>query len=83
MNPTELREALDAATHFRRQEMNDANELLDTLYECFKRAQPPGDQASRGSRGVLVDAVFGLLVNERVRCRWAGFSSEAGDRTCK
>lgn len=66
VNPTELREALDAATQFRRQEMNDANELIDTLFECFKAAQ--GGSSDPGSRGVLIDSVFGLKVNERVRC---------------
>lgn len=69
VNPTELREALDCETHFKQQEMNDAMELLDTLYECFRKAQGAG--SVQGSRGVLVDSVFGLLVKEAVACRCA------------
>jgi hypothetical protein len=70
VNPTALREALDAATHFKQQEMNDAMELLDTLYECFKKAQGVSvEGVSAGSRGVLVDGVFGLCVREQVKCR--------------
>ncbi|KAF6258340.1 hypothetical protein COO60DRAFT_1284604 [Scenedesmus sp. NREL 46B-D3] len=70
VNPTALREALDSVTQFKQQEMNDANELLDTLYECFKKAQnSPGEE---GSRGVLVDSVFGLSVKEEVNCRQPG-----------
>lgn len=70
MNPTELREALDSATQFRRQQMNDANELIDCLFECFKAAQ--GTSNVTGSRGVLIDSVFGLKVNEKVRCTIPG-----------
>lgn len=66
VNPSELREALDLGTQFRRQEMNDANELLDTLYECFKQAQAPSQYPN--GRGILVDSVFGLLLREEVRC---------------
>jgi hypothetical protein len=73
VNPTALREALDAVTHFKQQEMNDANELLDTLYECFKKAQ--GAAPEPGSQGVLVDSVFGLLVNEQVNCRCASHNA--------
>lgn len=39
INPTELRVALAEHTPFKCQEMNDANELLDTIYECFKESQ--------------------------------------------
>ncbi len=39
INPTELRVALAEHTPFKCQEMNDANELLDTIYECFSRSQ--------------------------------------------
>eukprot|EP00775_Hariotina_reticulata_P010946 gene10946-11100_t len=67
VNPSELREALDQGTQFRRQEMNDANELLDTLYECFKQAQAPSQYPN--GRGILVDSVFGLLLREEVRCQ--------------
>eukprot|EP00878_Enallax_costatus_P013635 GHUV01014258.1.p1 GENE.GHUV01014258.1~~GHUV01014258.1.p1 ORF type:complete len:721 (+),score=313.38 GHUV01014258.1:201-2165(+) len=70
VNPTELREALDSATQFRRQEMNDANELIDCMFECFKAAQ--GSSNVTGSRGVLIDSVFGLKVNEKVRCTEPG-----------
>lgn len=66
MNPTELREALDSDTIFRRREMNDANEFLECLFDCFKAAQ--GLSNTAGSRGVLIDGVFGILVNEKVRC---------------
>lgn len=39
INPSELRIALASHTPFKCQEMNDANELLDTIYECFAQAQ--------------------------------------------
>jgi hypothetical protein len=39
IDPTGLRIALAEHTHFKCQEMNDANELLDTIYECFARSQ--------------------------------------------
>ena len=39
INPSELRVALANHTPFQCQEMNDANELLDTIYECFSQAQ--------------------------------------------
>lgn len=39
INPTELRVALAEHTPFKCQEMNDANELLDTIYECFAQSQ--------------------------------------------
>lgn len=39
IDPTELRIALAKHTPFKCQEMNDANELLDTIYECFAQSQ--------------------------------------------
>jgi hypothetical protein len=68
VNPTALREALDSVTQFKQQEMNDANELLDALYECFKKAQGASPNEP-GSRGVLIDGVFGLKLNEAVVCK--------------
>jgi hypothetical protein len=73
VNPTALREALDSVTQFKQQEMNDANELLDALYECFKKAQGASPDEP-GSRGVLIDGVFGLKLNEAVQCRYVRFA---------
>ena len=42
INPTDLRVALAEHTPFKCQEMNDANELLDTIYECFQQSQVRG-----------------------------------------
>jgi hypothetical protein len=39
IDPTQLRLALAKHTRFKCQEMNDANELLDTIYECFAHSQ--------------------------------------------
>ena len=39
INPNELRVALANHTPFQCQEMNDASELLDTIFECFSKAQ--------------------------------------------
>lgn len=39
INPSALRSALAQHTRFQSQEMNDANELLDTIYNCFADSQ--------------------------------------------
>jgi hypothetical protein len=75
VNPTPLREALSDMTHrsFRVGEMNDANELLDTFYDCIALAD--GSTASSsipGTRGTIVDTSFGLMVSEAVRCMQCG-----------
>ncbi len=73
MDPTELREALDKRenTSFRLREMNDAPELLQTIYNCCAEAE----EATFGrlpavpdSKGAAVDAVFGLRLAEALEC---------------
>lgn len=62
--------------------MNDANELLDTIYECFAECfaasdamQRAGGQQLPGSRGGLIDSVFGMCVRERLSCPRCGVQS--------
>jgi len=75
VNPTPLREALSEMTHcsFRVGEMNDANELLDTIYDCIALADPSTASGTvRGTRGQIVDNSFGLMVSEAVQCGQCG-----------
>ena len=75
VNPTPLREALSEMTHrsFRVGEMNDANELLDTIYDCIALADPSTASGMvRGTRGQIVDSSFGLMVSEAVQCGQCG-----------
>lgn len=67
VNPTELREALDAlpGAAFRLGEMSDAAELLAAIYECLREvpqhaSAPPGKQ--------VVEGVFGLRLSEKLHC---------------
>ena len=62
VNPSELREALALlpGRSFGLGEMNDAAELLMTLYSCAHEVGPEGAAA--------VDATFGLRIRECVRC---------------
>lgn len=62
VNPSELREALATlpGRSFGLGEMNDAAELLMTLYSCAHEVGPEGAAA--------IDATFGLRVRESVRC---------------
>lgn len=68
VNPTDLREALDTlkGKSYRLREMHDANELLDTIYDCINQAEAIMRPSS--SSLSVVDAVFGLRVREAVHC---------------
>ncbi|KAL4450736.1 hypothetical protein ABPG77_001092 [Micractinium sp. CCAP 211/92] len=75
IDPSELRQALSVTSgeQFRAGEMNDAGEVLLTLYERTIRTGAAAEDA--------VNAIFGLSVEEQVKCARCGKATHCSSYT--